>query len=830
MDHINKKYHKLRILSLEDSINDFEIIKELLLKANFDFEIDRVENEQEFIRAIADPKYDIILSDFNLPGYDAFGALSVSLQLCPEIPFIVVSGSIGEETAIELIKNGAIDYILKDKPDKLPYSIKRALQEVKEKKEHQFKDQALRESERKINTLLNNLDGIAYRCKNDQGLTMEFVSEFFQKITGYKTSDIINNNKISYNEIIIPEDRERIRDLIHSSFKNKSRFEINYRIKTSDGDILHVLEKGVGVYDSSGKVIAIEGFITDVTQQVKDTYALRDSEELNRSIMQSAADAIISIDSKGIILSWNKAAESIFGYGTSEMLGNSLEKIIPKEYNTGHNNAIRRLLRNNDTIWEDRTIEINASRSNGIIFPIELSLSCWNDEKQSYYTGIIRDISERKQAEEKISKLSTAVEQSPSVIVITDLKGIVEYINPKFSTLTGYSEEDIIGKNTRILKSGLYPSNYYNELWDKLGAGEEWQGEFQNKKKNGELFWEHASISPIYNLEGEITNYIKVAEDITESKKAEQIKQVMYNITNAAILSKNLENLVVSIRKELGTIIDTTNFFVALYDRNKDAFSYPYYVDEKDRFTFNPNSKSLTRYVISSGKPLLLSRKDIKKLIENGDVEQVGSLAKVWLGIPLKTEGQVTGIFVVQSYTDELAYSKSDMEMLEFASGQISMSINLKMAEAKILDALEKATESDKLKTAFLHNISHEIRTPMNGIMGFATLLKEPNLSGDAQSSYIEVIMSSGNRMLNTLNDLVDISMLETGQIDLKLTDTDINHELELLYNFFKPEADKVGLILNYTTDLSSDDSLIITDRDKLYAILTNLIKKCHKV
>ncbi len=203
MDHVINKNHKLRILSLEDSINDFEIIRELLLEANFDFEIEMVENEQEFIKAIQDHKYDIILSDFNLPGYNAFGSLSASRQHCPEIPFIVVSGSIGEETAIELIKKGATDYILKEKPDKLPYSIKRALQEAEEKKELQTKKHALSESERKINTLFNNLDGIAYRCKNDQDLTMEFVSDFFQKITGYKTSDIINNNKISYNEIII---------------------------------------------------------------------------------------------------------------------------------------------------------------------------------------------------------------------------------------------------------------------------------------------------------------------------------------------------------------------------------------------------------------------------------------------------------------------------------------------------------------------------------------------------------------------------------------------------------------------------------------------------
>lgn len=138
MNPINKKYKKLKILSIEDSIPDFEIVKDLLDIADFEFEMNRVENEKEFEKALSLQKYDIILSDFRLPGYGAYPALEKALELCPEIPFIIVSGSIGEETAIDLIKKGAVDYILKDKPEKLPYSIKRALEEAKEKKERKL--------------------------------------------------------------------------------------------------------------------------------------------------------------------------------------------------------------------------------------------------------------------------------------------------------------------------------------------------------------------------------------------------------------------------------------------------------------------------------------------------------------------------------------------------------------------------------------------------------------------------------------------------------------------------------------------------------------------
>ena len=143
MKPINQKHKNLKILSIEDSILDFEILNGLLEMAEFDFDMERVENEKEFEKALSIQKYDIILSDFRLPGYGAYAALEKALEICPEIPFIIVSGSIGEETAIDLIKKGAVDYILKDKPEKLPYSITRALEEAKEKKERKQAELAL---------------------------------------------------------------------------------------------------------------------------------------------------------------------------------------------------------------------------------------------------------------------------------------------------------------------------------------------------------------------------------------------------------------------------------------------------------------------------------------------------------------------------------------------------------------------------------------------------------------------------------------------------------------------------------------------------------------
>jgi signal transduction histidine kinase len=153
--------------------------------------------------------------------------------------------------------------------------------------------------------------------------------------------------------------------------------------------------------------------------------------------------------------------------------------------------------------------------------------------------------------------------------------------------------------------------------------------------------------------------------------------------------------------------------------------------------------------------------------------------------------------------------------------------VNQKTRELKI--AKEHAEESDRLKSAFLANMSHEIRTPMNGILGFSELLKEPNLTGEAQQEYIEIIGKSGKRMLGIINDIVDISKIEAGLMTVELAESDINKQIEYVYTFFKPEIEAKGLKFSVKNSLSSKEATLITDREKLYAILTNLVKNAIK-
>ena len=147
----------------------------------------------------------------------------------------------------------------------------------------------------------------------------------------------------------------------------------------------------------------------------------------------------------------------------------------------------------------------------------------------------------------------------------------------------------------------------------------------------------------------------------------------------------------------------------------------------------------------------------------------------------------------------------------------------------ELIKAKEHAEECDRLKSAFLANMSHEIRTPMNGILGFADLLREPGLSGEEQQKYIDIINKSGVQMLNIINDIVDISKIESGLMEVDIREVNINEKIENIYTFFKPEVEKKGMHIHFHNSLQTDEVNIKTDPHKLYAILTNLVKNAIK-
>jgi len=299
-----------------------------------------------------------------------------------------------------------------------------------------------------------------------------------------------------------------------------------------------------------------------------------------------------------------------------------------------------------------------------------------NNSNEFDYQAIGQDISEHKLIEEHLSKISAAVEQSKSTVVITDTEGNIEYVNPRFTEITGYSAEETKGKNTRILKHNHNDAKVYSDLWDTITAGREWQGELLNRKKNGELFWELVSISPVRNRAGKIINYLAVKEDISEHKKSEKLEKALYQISHAVIDNENLDDLYSSIHKSLADVLPVENLFIALFDHEKNLLSFPYFVDEFDQpYETGPPGRGLTEYVLRSGKPLHVNQEVFKSLVDSGEVDLYGTDSLDWIGVPLKIGDNTIGVLVVQSYNEKIRLGERDLNVLIYVSDQIALAI-----------------------------------------------------------------------------------------------------------------------------------------------------------
>jgi len=262
--------------------------------------------------------------------------------------------------------------------------------------------------------------------------------------------------------------------------------------------------------------------------------AIRESEERFRLFMNNSQAVAFLKDTEGRHVYVNEQFLLSFNKKLQDVIGKTDFDLWPKE--------IAENLRENDKkiLFERKSMEVCEAvpTADGVLhdwlvckFPVKDRRGVW------FLGGVALDITGQKQSEEQLRKLSHAVEQSSSTVVITDAQGRIEYVNPKFTQLTNYTAEEAKGKNPRILKSGRTPPEEYAKLWETISSGKEWHGEFCNIKKNGELYWESASISPVKNTAGEITHFIAIKDDITERKQAERRLEVQHTIT--AILAES---------------------------------------------------------------------------------------------------------------------------------------------------------------------------------------------------------------------------------------------------------------------------------------------------
>lgn len=381
----------VRILHLEDRALDAEMIQRELKRAKLDFSSNRVETESTFRDALESSDPDVILADFNLPGFDGMEALKIAQEVVPDTPFIFVSGSIGEERAVQALLEGAVDYVSKDRPARLPSAILRAIDGRRERQQRIRGQEALKRSEERYKHAANATQEIIL----DWNLHSNKVSfnDSLRALWGHQ----IEVDEVSIDwifEKIHPDEREEIEQAKRVAIESSERWEGSFRFRSANGSYGHVLERSVVVRDGSGRPQRMICAMLDITEQKVTEELMRSSERRFRSLAQTATDAIVITDSNGQMVFVNETGRSYFSYPLGELLGFSVTMLIPERNRGDWTAGLKEIVATGTGLMMHGIRRVQGQRQDGSEFPLEVAMSTWKIDEDSFFTFFFRDACE----------------------------------------------------------------------------------------------------------------------------------------------------------------------------------------------------------------------------------------------------------------------------------------------------------------------------------------------------------------------------------------------------------------------------------------------------
>ena len=521
----------LRVLMVEDSDDDAALVRSVLAKQYPTLVIGRVQTSDEMTKALREQPWDLVLSDFSLPRFNGVDALHLVNSMGFDLPFIIVSGTIGEDIAVSAMKAGAHDFVMKDKLARLVPAIERELAEAEVRRARACAESDLRESEQREALALGALPLAFYTARQEPGQTLPhitWVSKSVQQLTGFAPQYFTDSPDFWLSRVH-PEDRQRIQD---SSPQQAGPVAREYRWRRANGEYRWFLEQWTAPDSAARTPNEIQGMWLDTTERKNADLRLRESEDRFRLSIDNLLDgfAILSPlrDAYGIVHDFrfeyiNEAGCRLAGKPREFVVGCALHDMSVGIDSNLLRAELVRVLETSHPLERESFVGCEAARSHGSeILAVDLKAVKLND-------GIAlawRDVTERVRVERDRTWLVAAIEHAGESIVITDGAGRIIYVNPAFEKTSGYSRNEAIGQNPNILKSGKHDAAYYRGFWATILRGEVWKGRFTNRHKSGKLYEVAASVSPVLGSDGKPTEIIAVARDITHELQLEaQIRQ-----------------------------------------------------------------------------------------------------------------------------------------------------------------------------------------------------------------------------------------------------------------------------------------------------------------
>ncbi len=658
------------------------------------------------------------------------------------------------------------------------------------------------EAETKYKEILETITEIYFETTIDG--TILFVSPSVFPLTGYSPEELAGSSILSLYEN--PDDRIKYLEALKVKGYLK---QYHIRLRSNKGKAGHFQINSNLVWDSEGRVRKIIGTLRDVSESYLYQQALKESELTHRVLLENAGAQIMYTDISGNVILINRMAAEFVGSTPEQLTGQNINEI----YQTHH---AEMLLKKIDTVSRNKK-GLHAESTvtdHGHTFWILINIQPVIDQGGKVKGTVIisSDITGKKLSELEMQKLILAVEQSTAMIMITDEKGAIEYVNPRFTEVSGYTFREIAGKICWEFSAKKESAEIYRRTWDHLNSGKTYQGEIQDVKKDGSFLWLKSLISPVMDHNDKMISILSVMEDITESKQSEareiRIRQNLVHLNETALKILALPpggNIFKTLGECLQKISNECLFSINSYDPRKKEIKVEYLStsDLQERLS------NISSLVLHDKKVVLPS--DVYDILIKGDFHEIkGGLYEMFFGkIPRALCAQAEKRLKLDKfYSRGIVHKNSllgnvtlitvkgrpplDTDLLNAFFTQASLGMERMKLEEELRMAKETAEEMNRVKSAFLANMSHELRTPLNGILGFSELLAE-QIEDKKYREMAKVVNKSGMRLLETVSTILDFTTIEGKNFIPKYSQENISEVIREVVRICTREAAKKG-------------------------------------
>ena len=720
---------KLKYIHLEDEQAIIKLTQRLLEKEGYIVQCEPVQKREEFLEALKDEAVDLIIADYALPDINGLTALSLLRKQNKELPFILFSGSIGEQKAIDALRKGATDYVLKENVRALGPTVRRAYNEALMEKERK-KEEGVRTilqslAQRLINPLTLKevgkiIAGEAYKNFKYDAFSLDIVDEANEVLAGVysedtlagdekprevpahntplksiRNKDVLTGKSKLINRMVKPEKSEFI------SYGDETRLSMSLifvpvRYKDKAIGIVSIQSYTPGKY-SEGDLSLFQTFAdlaggALVRSQMEKK--IQASEENLNTILDNLQAGVLLIDEKTHeIIDINPKAAQMFGLPAKDIVGNTCNEFIcPNAWGNCPISDLGQDIDNSEKIMVSK---------DGRQIPVLKSVVKITVDNRPCLLESFLDIREQKAMESEITSFGRILDSTLNEIYIFDAETYhFIKLNHGAKENIGYNENEY-----RLLTPVDIKPEFTKESLTKfvepLRLGKEDKLNFTtlHRRKDGstypvEVFLQMTSY---YDKPA----FVAIISDITERVCSEKIRQTMFEIAAANVKIRDEGEFYTLIQQKLSALLDTSNFIIAMYDDQNDNLTVAYMADKKDRieqFDVIPAQNTLSACVIKNKQPVLLNEDEMADFFNKNNINWVGTAAKCWLGVPLIVDNQSIGIIIVQNYEHSGVFDKQDQNLLEFAAGQLAESIKRKQIESKIYQ-LSRSVEQSPVTT-----------------------------------------------------------------------------------------------------------------------------------